>query len=192
MSSIPHTIRLQDGSLCNMNNRIAKRGVSLLTCLQTIPDPRKSQGKRHELSLIVLLVFVALLRGSKDLQDAHLWALHNREFLTRYVPMRHGLPDPTTISRVMALLDPDTLVAAFLSFLTMLGVTPGQVYSFDGKTMRAVSGTDAIRHILSLFSHGSHLALGQIGVSSKENEIPAFARLLGQTRYASTRYVYRH
>jgi predicted transposase YbfD/YdcC len=181
MSSIPHTIRLKDGQLCNLNKRIAKQEVSLLVCLQAIPDPRKAQGKRHELTLILLLVFVALLRGSKDLKDAHLWALHNRKFLARYFLIRHGLPDPTTISRVMAVLDPDTLVTAFLNFLTLLGVTPGQVYSFDGKTIRAVASGGAIRHMLSFFSHDTHLALGQVGVSGKENEIPAFERLLGQT-----------
>jgi predicted transposase YbfD/YdcC len=46
--------------------------------------------------------------------------------------------------------------------------------------MRAVTGEEVIRHILSLFSHDTHLALGQIGVDSKENEIPAFERLLVQ------------
>jgi predicted transposase YbfD/YdcC len=64
--------------------------------------------------------------------------------------------------------------------LRVLGIPLGEVYSFDGKTMRAVSGEAAIRHMLSLFSHDSHLALGQVGVGSKENEIPALERLLAQ------------
>jgi predicted transposase YbfD/YdcC len=34
--------------------------------------------------------------------------------------------------------------------------------------------------MLSFFSHETHLALGQIGVDGKENEIPAFERLLDQ------------
>ncbi len=46
--------------------------------------------------------------------------------------------------------------------------------------MRAVTGKEAIRHMLSFFSHDFHLSLGQVGVSSKENEIPAFKRLLSQ------------
>jgi predicted transposase YbfD/YdcC len=45
--------------------------------------------------------------------------------------------------------------------------------------MRAATG-EAIRHILSFFSHETHLTLGQIGVDGKENEIPAFERLLAQ------------
>lgn len=180
MSSIPHTIRLQDGQLCNLNKRIAGQEVSLLLYLRGIPDPRQAQGRRHELSLIVFVVFVALLRGSKDLKDAHLWALHNREFLARYFRIRHGLPDPTTISRVIAVLDPDALVVAFLNFLTALGIAPGQVYSFDGKTIRAIPENGSIRHILSLFSHELHTAIGQVGVDGKGKEIPAFEELLAQ------------
>jgi predicted transposase YbfD/YdcC len=179
MSSI-HSIRLADGNLCNLNKRIAKQGVSLLTHLRTVPDPRSSQGKRHELALILFIVFVALLRGSKDLKDAHVWALYNREFVARYFSLRHGLPDPTTISRAMALLDPDELVAAFLAFLAALGIAPGQVYSFDGKTMRALPEDGTVRHILSLFSHEMHMVAGQVGVDGKGREIPAFEELLTQ------------
>jgi predicted transposase YbfD/YdcC len=54
------------------------------------------------------------------------------------------------------------------------------VYSFDGKALCGANGDDAIRHILSLFSHDSHLALGQVGVTGKGREIPAFENLLTQ------------
>jgi predicted transposase YbfD/YdcC len=60
----------------------------------------------------------------------------------------------------------------------LLGFELGNVVSLDGKTMRAVIGDEAIRHILSLFSHLTHTVRGQIGVNQKENEIPAFRRLL--------------
>jgi predicted transposase YbfD/YdcC len=77
-------------------------------------------------------------------------------------------------------VDPEALVIAYMSFTQALGLPVGTVFSFDGKTMRAVTGEEVVRHILSLFSHDTHLALGQIGVDSKENEIPAFGRLLDQ------------
>jgi hypothetical protein len=40
--------------------------------------------------------------------------------------------------------------------------------------MRGVHGAEVIRHMLSLFTHTTHQILGQIGVTKKENEIPAF------------------
>lgn len=181
MKTIPqHTIRLQDGSLCNFNKRIAKQAKPLVAFLSEIPDPRARQGRRHSLVSILLIVFIAFLRGSKDLKDAHLFALHTRKLFQKHFFMPHGIPDPTTISRVLQELDPEQMIKAFVSFLKTLNIPLGNIFSFDGKTMRAVTGKETIRHMLSFFSHATHLALGQIGVSIKENEIPAFARLLSQ------------
>jgi predicted transposase YbfD/YdcC len=176
-----HTIRLQDGTLCNINKRVAKQAVPLRDFLGAIPDARHAQGRRHGLVLILLIVFVALLRNSKDLKDACLFAGTNRRLFKRMeLPLTHGVPDPTTVSRALRALDPEALVSAFTGFMRAIGVSLGDVLSFDGKTMRAVTGEDTVRHMLSLFSHETHLAVGQIGVDGKENEIPAFERLLVQ------------
>jgi predicted transposase YbfD/YdcC len=80
----------------------------------------------------------------------------------------------------MARLNPDVLVDVYLKFLQSLGVKPDDVLSYDGKTMCAVPETNGIRHILSFFSHDSHQAVGQVGVSGKGREIPAFEELLKQ------------
>ena len=178
-----HTIRLQDGTLCNLNKRLSRQAVPLAALFRTIPDPRRAQGKRHALETIVLMVFVALLRGSKDLKDVGLFTLTNRAFFRRQLglSMPHGVPDASTLSRTLRVLDPGELVRVFTEFLAMLNLSLGDVWSFDGKTMRAVTGEGVVRHILSFFSHDTHLALGQIGVDSKENEIPAFDRLLAQS-----------
>lgn len=177
-----HTIRLQDGSLCNLTTRIAHSVPTLLSYLETIPDPRQKQGRRHSAASILIIVFVALLRGSKDLKDTHLFAVMNQRFFrTRLgLALPHGIPDPTTISRLLGRLEPDDLVQLYLQFLDTLGVTPSDVMSYDGKTMCAVGGEAAARHILSFFSHDSHLAFGQVGMSGKGREIPAFAQLLKQ------------
>ena len=132
---------------------------------------------------------MALLRNSKDLKDACLFAQVNRKLFKRMVlPLVHGAPDPTTVSRVLRALDPEALVSAFMGFMHAIGTSLGDTLSFDGKTMRAVTGETAVRHILSLFTHETHLAVGQIGVDGKENEIPAFERLLVQgTAHGTTR-----
>lgn len=177
-----HTIRLQDGSLCNLTKRITKSAPTLLSYLETVPDSRRRQGRRHSAALILLIVFVALLRGSKDLKDAHLFASLNQRFFRAQLGLvlPHGIPDPTTISRLLGRLEPNDLVRIYLEFLGVLGVIPSDVMSYDGKTMRGVSGEAATRHILSFFSHGQHLALGQVGVDGKGREIPAFEQLLEQ------------
>ena len=163
-----------------MNKRIVRESKPLIEFLSAIPDPRSNQGRRHSLVLILLIVFIAFLRGSKDLKDAHLFAIHANKLFRKHFSMIHGIPDPTTISRVLQELEPEQMIKAFVSFLKALRIPLGSVLSFDGKTEKAVSGKEAIRHMLSFFSHDFHLALGQIGVGSKENEIPAFGRLLSQ------------
>jgi len=177
-NNIPHTVYLQDGSLCNFRKRIWKKAKPLLSCFTIITDPRKKRGKRHNLTLILFILFAGLTTGNTTLKDCHLWALHNRKFLERYFYLLHGIPDPTTISYLLRKLDPDEVVKAYSLFLRILGVELGQIISLDGKTMRAVTGGESIRHILSLFSHLTHTVRGQTGVTQKENEIPAFRRLL--------------
>jgi predicted transposase YbfD/YdcC len=181
MKKIPqHTVYLQDGSLCNFRKRIWKQAKPLISCFEKITDPRKKRGIRHSHVLILFILFASITRGSTTLKDCHLWAIHNKKFLKRYFSLFHGIPDSTTISRLLSEINPEGLIKAYRLFLAILGISLGEIGSFDGKTMRGVTGKDSIRHILSLFSHLTHSVLSQIGVTNKENEIPAFRRLLTQ------------
>jgi predicted transposase YbfD/YdcC len=190
-NTIAHTITLQDGSRCNLNMRLLKGAKPLLAFLSEIPDPRKKQGRRHSLVLILLLVFVATLQGSKGLKDASLFGKINRKLFEKLLgaEFHHGIPEANTISRVLQDIDSDLLINAFLEFLELMGITTtiGDVLSFDGKTIRGACGEEVIRHILSLFSHGSHLAVGQVGVTGKESEIAALERLLEQAAGSGNR-----
>lgn len=68
-----------------------------------------------------------------------------------------------------------------MKFRTIIyGFSPCEVASFDGKTLNGIHGKQFIKHMLSLFTHNSYQIIGQIGVTRKENEIPAFHRLLEQ------------
>lgn len=181
---IPHTIKLQDGSLCNLNKRLLKGAKPLLAFLSEIPDPRDKKGRRHSLTLILLLVFMATLQGSRGLKDTNLFGKINQKLFEKLLgaEFHHGIPEANTISRVLQNIDPDLLIDAFLQFMEILDITTaiGEVLSFDGKTIRGANGEEVVRHILSLFSHDSHLTIGQVGVESKKSEIAALEQLLEQ------------
>jgi predicted transposase YbfD/YdcC len=181
-----HTITLQDGSLFNFKRRLKKKQKSLLILLATVIDGRKASGRRHPLSLILIILFCAICAGNTTIADCWLWALHNRKWLEKYVGLPHGLPDERTLARAIAKTDVDSLITAWAQFQQIVyGYTPfGSVASFDGKTLNGTHGLKVIKHILSLFSHGTHQILGQIGVDQKENEIPALHRLLKQVSVA--------
>jgi predicted transposase YbfD/YdcC len=177
-NNIPHSVYLQDGSVCNFRKRVWKGALPLLFFLRRIPDPRQKRGIRHEVSLMLFILFAAMTTGCTTIKDCRLWGVHNQQFLRRYFALPHGIPDANTFSNLLRILSPEEVGKAYLEFLRLLGVNLGDVISADGKTMRAVTGRDAVRHILSLFSHLSHTLIEQIGVDQKENEIPALRRLL--------------
>jgi predicted transposase YbfD/YdcC len=82
------------------------------------------------------------------------------------------------MSRLLAEMEPLEIVEAYIQFLRILGVPLGKIGSVDGKTMRAIGKKDTIRHILSLFTYLTHTVISQVGVTDKENEIPAFQRMI--------------
>lgn len=174
-----HTIHLQDGTLCNFKKQLLTNKQTLFQAFASVKDQRGKFGKRYNLAFLLTLVFSGITAGSTTLKDCHLWALHNQRFLNQFSPLTHGIPDPTTISRAMQKVDMDSLVHAYMLWQ---GVVSGEglVASFDGKTLNGIHGKTVIRHVLSLFIHQTHQVIGQIGVTQKENEIPAAKRLFTQ------------
>lgn len=177
------TFKLQDGNLFNLPRRVKRHTNTLLQYLTQVRDGRSKYGKRHALENILVMVFCGTLAGCSNLTAIAEWALSNRRFLKTVIEMPHGIPHPTTISYAFQLCDVTSLVAAYLKWRQLIyGVIREQSASFDGKTMRAVSPEDdTIRHILTLITHETITTIGQVGVDSKENEIPAALRLFAQT-----------
>jgi predicted transposase YbfD/YdcC len=176
-----HTIYLQDGVLFNFKRHLKKKKQTLFLLLDAVKDGRNKSGKRHPLPLILLILFCGIIAGNTTVKDCWLWALHNRKWLEKYADMPHGLADQRTIARAIAKTGVDSLIITFLTFRRRVyGFLPSGSASFDGKTLNGAHGKNVIKHILSLFTHENHQTLGQIGVTQKENEIPAFHRLLDQ------------
>lgn len=181
MIKIPqHTIYLQDGSLFNFKRRFKNHSSSLIGVFSQVGDGRSRFGKQHPLPLILFILFGGITAGYTTIKDCRLWFIHSKKWTKKFVVMPHGIPDERTLSRAIQKTDMDSLVTAFTTWNTIVYGTTSLAASFDGKTMRGVHGTGVIRHMLSLFTHTTHQILGQIGVSKKENEIPAFHRLLEQ------------
>ncbi len=180
--STNHTIYLQDGSLFNFRKRFKKHASTLIQAFSKVIDGRSKFGKRHPLPLILALLFGGITAGNSTVKDCQIWALHNQKWLTKILGssgMPHGIPDQRTLSRTIQKINIDSLVRSYLYWSRLLyGLDSSLVASFDGKTLNGVHGKERIKHILSLFSHSTHQILGQVGVTQKENEIPAFKRLL--------------
>ena len=91
--------------------------VSLYEALQRLPDPRRAQGKRYSLALVLCLLILAKLAGQKTLSGATQWIGHRRVALVeRFGLKRRSMPCQMTYCNVLALIDGnqlDEILSAF-------------------------------------------------------------------------------
>lgn len=74
--------------------------------LHSIPDPRRAQGRRHKLSIVLLLAILALCSGHNSYQAMEEWAKNYQDLLKKQLSFLAGhTPDAATFHRVFAGLD---------------------------------------------------------------------------------------
>jgi DDE_Tnp_1-associated len=70
---------------------------SLYQALQSLTDPRRKQGQRYSLALVLCLLILAKLAGQKTLSGATQWVRHRRVALAeRFGLKRSSMPCQTT------------------------------------------------------------------------------------------------
>src|SRR5215472_5896637 len=91
--------------------------ISLYEALQHLPDPRRGQGKRYELALILCLLVLAKLAGQKTLSGATEWLRHRSQMLASHFGLKRAtMPCQMTYCKILARLDPkrlDEILSAF-------------------------------------------------------------------------------
>src|SRR5262249_31534459 len=109
------------------------------------------------------------------------WAGRQRNFLSTFLDLPHGIPSHDTVSRVLALLPPATLQEILLPWLQKRRGLPGELLHFDGKTMGGTrhrsAGLGAL-HVVSAWASETGVTLGQVAVDAKSNEITALPQLI--------------
>ena len=93
-----------------------------------------------------------------------------------------GTPSHDTFRRVFSALDAIKFEECFINWIrSAIEVTQGQVIAVDGKQLRRSYDTrsnKAAIHLVSAWACHQGVALGQIKVADKSNEIPAMPQLL--------------
>ena len=104
--------------------------VSLYEALQHLPEPRRAQGKRYELALILCLLILAKLAGQKTLRAATEWIRHRCLTLARQFGLRRPtMPCQMTYCNVVAALRTAPIIAPMSRWEKMhakhaLGLSP--------------------------------------------------------------------
>jgi len=156
--------------------------ASLASFIADLPDPRVERSRLHPLSDIVLLTLIAVTCGADDWVSVEAYGEINEAWLKEFLELPNGIPSHDTLGRVFRMLDPVELSTRLGRWLEALQepVEDEQV-CIDGKSLRrafdAASGK-APMHIVNAWAAGARIALGQVGVDSKENEIVAIPKLL--------------
>ena len=146
-----------------------------------LEDPRTGNAKRHELLEILVIALCTVLCGGEDCSDMALFGRAKEPFLRQFLRLKHGIPSHDTFSRVFRLLDPKQFHGCFLVFMRHFAEGCRGVVALDGKTLRGSFDRAADRsplHLVSAWAVEQRLALGQVAVDDKSNEITALPTLL--------------
>ena len=96
--------------------------------------------------------------------------------------MEHGIPGRLTIERVLAAIDPKAMEQAFISIMRLARkASKGAIAAIDGKAFfsnRNEDGSANVFYMVGAWCTANGIALGQVEVKEKSNEITAIPELL--------------
>lgn len=145
-----------------------------------IEDEREEGKVAHKLIDILKLVMIAILCGMDELSKIVDYGENKKDFLEKEFDIK-AIPSKATLTRVMAMIDSKWLSLSVVCILNTLIKEKATQIMLDGK---AIKTTDAIKSIEKMMNivtayTDTGIALGQITVDNKSNEIPAVRELIG-------------
>lgn len=153
---------------------------SLITILREVEDPRVERRKLHGLADVLCIGICTLLCGGETFEDMEVFGEAKLEWFRTFLDLPHGIPSHDTFNRVFAAIDPQKFMECFMSWTQALRSAVAQeIVALDGKALRrALNKGDCPKVVISAWAADNGLALGQLKVDDKSNEITAVPKLL--------------
>ena len=139
---------------------------SLPQCLTTIADPRRAQGRRHRLPVVLGISAGAILCGMEGYKAIYDWAKGlgqkaRERFGCRRENGRYVVPSEFVIRDCLVRIDPDALDRALNAWNQAWG-RQDDALAMDGKTMKnAIDEAGNQTHIMSVVGHDSKICYTQ-------------------------------
>lgn len=157
--------------------------IELLSC---VTDSRRQQAKRYVLANILLFCIFGFLCGAKSYKALCSFIEERFALLQAAFPSKMTrAPAPSTLWRIIGLVDGGTLEAVFRRHAALqhaaLGGGPGEVVAHDGKSLKGSYDTandTKMSQLLRAFAVGTQIILGHVAIKIKRNEIPAMQALV--------------
>jgi hypothetical protein len=155
--------------------------------LDTIPDPRRAEGKRYEQKYVLLFSILAIVTGANSYRGIRTFIKVHRPRLNKAFGLRWKTPPAhTSIRTILSGLDAEHVEKTFRRHAAELNVVRSstgvaRVLALDGKVLKG--SFDAFhdskaRQVLSAFATDTALVLAHMEIDEKTNEIPAGQKLL--------------
>ena len=162
------------------NKKHLPRPKALVECFEMLSDPRVERTREHKLVDILVIGLCSSLTGGESFTDMELFGKASYDWLKTFLELPKGIPSHDTFNRVFSAIDPEAFLECFIQWVK--GICPtlqDEVVAIDGKALRhALNEGDSIPYIVSAWAINNGLALGQVKVDDKSNEITAIPELL--------------
>ena len=157
--------------------------VSIKRFFARLPDPRRRRNRvAHPLLNLVFMAVCGVVAGADSSEEMARFARLRRDWLSKYLDLRPGIPSHDTFGRVFAALDPVAFQRCLLGWVSALHqVSRGEIIAIDGKAAReAMARASAIGPLclVSAWATANHLVLGQVAAPAGSNELGALPKLL--------------
>lgn len=154
----------------------------------SLPDPRLERTRLHKLIDILVITICAVICTADSWEEVEAYGKAKEAWFRTFLELPNGIPSHDTFNRVFARLNAKQFEACFIRWVTeTYEITKGQIVAIDGKLPRGSRdgsiGKGAI-DMVSAWATQNNLALGQVKVNEKSNEITAIPELLSSLELA--------
>jgi hypothetical protein len=159
--------------------------MSLIQLFEDFPDPRRRQGQRYALNVILVSSILSILCGARSYRDIHRFIKQHLKGLKKLLDMNwERAPAHTTIRDILKNLKKEVLEWYFRQHSAALSAhNPGEkpVVAIDGKALKGSFNhvtNQPIVGLVSAYCVNNQLILGHIETQDNDSELPAVQQLL--------------
>jgi predicted transposase YbfD/YdcC len=155
----------------------------LLIHLSIIEDPRTGENSRHDFLEILFMTVCAVVSGCENWSEIEDYAESKKDWFLQFLELKNGIPSHDTFRRIFCILKFEEFQVFFINWTNQirekLNIKNDQI-CIDGKVLRRCFKSRASKalHMVSAWSSGTLLSLGQVATEEKSNEITAIPQLL--------------